>query len=203
MRPLRLALTALVLTACPAAATPTFDVPDVRRHLSGSVTTYVVGNDRAVYRVSLYASVVNAESTTPYSWVELYVAKCAKTCAVPVRYFAELKPAQYSATDPGNWGVATTAFGRPLAARWTAGSPSGDLDTDPALVGTDVDLSQSWTGTGSLTVLGRTCFQKGAPRSRHTTVYSTGFLPPVGFVPMPARAPLGQPSSAKACRVAL
>lgn len=195
------ALAAIAATGAPATATPTFDVPDVRRHVTGVAATHFLATNRSVYRVTVDVSAVYTDSTTPYSWIEVRVAKCAKgTCAVPVTYFSPLPATAYQAGDLKNVTVTLRAFGKPLVVTWAGAGPSESYDTTPAVSGTAVDLSSTWAATAKVTFLGLTCTDTKATAARHTTVYATGFGEPTGMVPLPAVVPPGQPGAARSCR---
>lgn len=201
MRTFLAAAVAALATAAPATATPTFDVPDVRRHVTGVAQTHFLATNRSVYRVAVAMSAVYTDSTTPYSWIEVRVAKCAKgTCTVPVTYFAPLPATAYQAGDLKNVTVTLTAFGKPLVVNWAGAGPAQSYDTTPAVSGTDVDLSSAWTATAKVTFLGLTCTDTAASAARRTTVYATGFAEPTGMVPLPNVVPVGQPAAAKSCR---
>lgn len=197
-----LAAAALALAAGPAAATPTFDVPDVRRHVTGVATTHFLATNRAVYRVTVNVSAVYTDSTDPYSWVEVRVAQCAKgTCATPVVYFSPVvKTTNYDTSNLKNVVLKLSAFGKPLVVTWQGAGPSSDYDTAGEVTGTTVDLSSAWPATAKVTFLGVTCTDAKAGAARRQTLYASGFEQPKGMVPIPVKPPVGQPGAAKSCR---
>lgn len=189
-------------TTTPAAATPTFDAPDVRRHVTGVATTHFLATNKSVYRVTVNVSAVYTDSTTPYSWIEVRVAQCAKgTCATPVVYFAPLaKTTNYDTGNLKNVTAKLSAFGRPVVVTWQGAGPASDYDTNPTVAETVVDLASTWPATAKVTFLGVTCTDTKATAARHQTLYAGGFEEPKGMVPIPAKAPFGQPAAAKSCR---
>ncbi len=208
MRALRFLL-AVVLCAVPmapaapvSAARPGTNLTDVRQHVTGLALVYVLGKDKAVYRVTTTFSIVHGQATKPYSYAIVSVSKCKNgSCPqpAPVSFLVPLTTSQYNANDLKKVSLSFAGLGKPIGLTLTGTGP-GDVDTNPSVQGTALDTTTSWSVVAKVTFQGITCTDKAAIAARHTTVYPTGYDAPTGFTAMPAKPVAGTPAGLRSCR---